>query len=314
MIYISIVLWFGFTLTSCASATSTTSEVKTNSFFNNTDIHELVRFEKRERLFNQNKILGLISIEPKAGPVNFAAKSTSYYGLNAGKAKRLINLWTHLSDFKDEKGQSKDPMKVAAGFLQSMNVSGTDAVIVSTSVYLDDAVYIESKSNHSNNIWGVFITLGIGNTISVFDLLEKPSHDLAGTINTTLITDAKLGEQVYLSLISKVSEVKVSTLHSLNIKSRKAPHNFAIGTNSDTITIASTESGKDLKYFGYNDIDYNLISKLISKAIAKSVQNYCTRIHSNEYKSQVMRTENKSANYTACNEINVQQLQKLMEQ
>jgi iron complex transport system ATP-binding protein len=91
-----------------------------------------------------------------------------------------------------------------------------------------------------------------------------------GTINIIIIIDGNLTESCMVNAVVTATEAKAASLKELDVRSRFSGE-VATGTITDSVVIACTKRGPQIKYAGTGTLLGELISKSVKMALKKAI-------------------------------------------
>jgi len=91
-----------------------------------------------------------------------------------------------------------------------------------------------------------------------------------GTINIIIIIDGNLGESCMVNAVVTATEAKAAALKELDVRSRFSGE-VATGTVTDSVVIACTKRGLQIKYAGTGTLLGELIGKSVKMALKKAI-------------------------------------------
>lgn len=171
-----------------------------------------------------------------------------------------------------------DPVTELKDYLSTIAIDSTYTVAMMTAARLEDAVFkvieLEQFSLY------VAVTAGVSNAVDVSKAYMRTDFVYTpGTINTWIFIDGNLPDSAFVQAMMTATEAKVRAIHENNIldPETKTP---ATGTSTDSILIASTQTGCFLEYAGTITPLGKVIGQAVFSATNEAIQNYLRRIGS----------------------------------
>jgi iron complex transport system ATP-binding protein len=173
-----------------------------------------------------------------------AVLSSAVVGGGEGSARDILNV--HVDDKYDGERPEDDLVAVAA----DLGVEG-GFVGLMTAAYTQFARC--AVETHGGLTVAAVVSVGLSNTSSAgvtppFCLEEDDSAPPPGTINVLLLVDGGLTPAAMVNAVITVTEAKTMTLAAWDVKTTEGDD--ASGTSTDTVVVACTGRGEDLRYAG----------------------------------------------------------------
>lgn len=164
---------------------------------------------------------------------------------------RHVNKNYHVTDAQSE----------FQNYLREKNIDDEETIGMMTAANLEDAVFETIEEADFSLL--VVVTAGLSNAV---DAANAYRHEEAfvpiGTINTWIFIDGKLSDAAFVQAIVTATEAKVKAMLEMSVKD-KVTDTLATGTSTDSIMVASTQTGTFFPYAG--------TATRLGKNIAKSV-------------------------------------------
>lgn len=113
------------------------------------------------------------------------------------------------------------------------------------------------------------VTVGLGNSTCAGITPPFLGDPQAGTINTVVILNARLTRSAMVNAVLTAAEAKTAALQSLNQKTKD--NNPTTGTSTDSIVIATTNTGELFKYAGSVSLSGWLIARAVRQGISQAI-------------------------------------------
>lgn len=149
-----------------------------------------------------------------------------------------------------------------------------DPVIFLTAVGMEFAQIVEFSIQSIPCL--LIVTAGTTNANSPLDkpqdLFPVKDEIKNGTINSILVIDTDISEQIYGNLFILLTEAKTTVLQSLGIKTSQA--NIATGTNTDAIAVGSIKNSqnKKIEWSGLATEFGHTISQVYMETLKKALE------------------------------------------
>lgn len=155
-------------------------------------------------------------------------------------------------------------------FLQKMGIDHEETIGMMTAAILEDACF-ETIEEDDFSIF-VVVTAGISNAVDASKAyLQDDSFISIGTINTWIFIDGKLSEAAFLQAMITATEAKVKALQEEEVKD-PVTKTIATGTSTDSIMIATTQTGRSFPYAGTITPIGRNIAKAVFTATKQAIQ------------------------------------------
>lgn len=120
-----------------------------------------------------------------------------------------------------------------------------------------------SESSGGIKVAGI-VTLGLGNIASAG--ITLPAQPItAGTINSIILIDAALTPSAMVNAITTATEAKVKSLADRGVK--VSGGHLGTGTSTDSIALATTGRGEEIKFAGPATLAGWLIARCVTEAM-----------------------------------------------
>ncbi|MFJ7668528.1 adenosylcobinamide amidohydrolase [Lysinibacillus sp. NPDC097195] len=164
-----------------------------------------------------------------------------------------------------------DVQQEVMDFLQREHFSPTSTVVMLTAV--PTQLYALNKYTASFGSVIVVVTAGVGNAVDVSRTHERQDTPYIGTINTWVIINGCLSEEAFFQALMTANEAKTKALQSENIRDPLSD-TIATGTATDSLLIAATQKGEEMRYGGpITDIG-KVIGKGVYETTVQAIHNY----------------------------------------
>lgn len=213
--------------------------------------------EKKERIWIDEQLLD-ISAEQIVlrSPIPLRTMSSGVVGSGTGWHETFVN--RHV----DKNYDCSDHRMEMVEYLKSYGFEPAETVGMMTAVMLEDVSYKLYKEE--NLAVFIVVTAGVGNAVDATRSAEHVLQMSPGTINTWIFVSGNMTEEAFIQSIMTATEAKARVLHELEVKD-SVTGTIATGTSTDSILIASTQSGESLEYAG----TITPLGKLIGKGVAE---------------------------------------------
>lgn len=161
-----------------------------------------------------------------------------------------------------------------AEVLADLKLSPADVAILSTGVDIDHCV-VKTEAYQELRV-SAFVTAGVESNAMRIGVDEaggverKGKFEQFGTINTILLTNARLSESAMVRAIITVTEAKTIALQDMNIRSSYNPDLQATGTGTDHVIIVSGE-GPGISYCGGHCKMGELMARAVTSATREAI-------------------------------------------
>jgi adenosylcobinamide hydrolase len=206
-------------------------------------------------------------------PFNVASSAV----LNGGiiQADHILNLRVPGKKDGTETGW-KHPGEYISNYCRAKNWKG-NTVGMMTAASMDSFRMTRSYQQGVDII--VLVTAGISNARRAGDTAEHRQMGTPatspGTINTIVITSAKMTHTAMIEAIATATEAKVAALQNLGVKSRISD-SLATGTGTDSIAIASGSGPTQIHYCGKHVLFGEILARLIIQGLHNSLNLHAT--------------------------------------
>lgn len=154
-------------------------------------------------------------------------------------------------------------------FLSNVGVDGTDALGMMTAAILEDVAITEAT--YESFKVRVFVTAGISNAVDAAKAhLRKRNEATVGTINTWVFIEGTLPDAAYVQALMTATEAKGRALAEKEILD-PVTGTLATGTSTDSVMIASSQTGTYFPYAGTITPLGQAIGKLVYDATIQAV-------------------------------------------
>ncbi|MFD2444915.1 adenosylcobinamide amidohydrolase [Bacillus sp. CGMCC 1.16607] len=179
----------------------------------------------------------------------------------------------------DKTYNCSDPITDMVNWLRDASISEYDTVGMMTAVNLNDYVLVK-ESGSGFNVMAV-VTAGVGNAVDITKAAVLGERKI-GTVNIMVFLNGNLTDGAFVNAIQSATEAKTKALADLKVLDG-ATNTIATGTSTDSIVIASTQTGDATPYAGSGTVIGRAIGTSVYKAVFESIQAYeIRRTQSNE--------------------------------
>lgn len=146
-----------------------------------------------------------------------------------------------------------------------------------TTVGMMTAASMDSLRIFREEVYGIhviaLVTCGLSNPRCAGDKADDNTIETAarnsGTINTIILTSGTLSPATMVEALVVATEAKSVALQRLGVKS-PISQNFATGTGTDAIAIASSQDTREIRYCGKHVIFGEILGRLVIDAVFSS--------------------------------------------
>ncbi|MFD2923731.1 adenosylcobinamide amidohydrolase [Halobacillus naozhouensis] len=150
-----------------------------------------------------------------------------------------------------------------------------DTLAMMTAAYLPD--YSERYFKAEGMSILILVTAGLGNAVDVVHGDKRVKEHQPGTVNTWVFIDGHLSEQAFIQGIVTATEAKTQAFSTCGIKD-PLTNTSATGTSTDSIMIASTQTGRQLEYAGPITFLGSKVGQMIYEATKEAIERYMERM------------------------------------
>lgn len=188
-----------------------------------------------------------------------AVLSTAMVGGGFLKTRYIVN--RHV-----EHGYSSmEPEKELVTYAQGIGIT-KQFVGMMTAVKTADAGYASGKKDRIRV--SAIVTAGLGNMASAG--VTRPARSArAGTINSIILIDAELTPAAMVNAITTATEAKVKFLADHGVRVNNG--HLGTGTSTDSIVLAISGRGEQVKFAGPATVAGWLIAKCVTKALIEAL-------------------------------------------
>lgn len=171
-----------------------------------------------------------------------------------------------------------EPESELRDYLTTLGFDPTYAVAMMTAARLEDAVCKTIKMEQFSLY--VVVTAGVSNAVDISKAYLRTDFVYTpGTINTWVFIDGNLPDSAFVQAMMTATEAKVRAIHENNILDPET-NTLATGTSTDSLLIASTQTGYFHEYAGTITSLGKAIGHAVFDATNEAIQNYLRRIDS----------------------------------
>lgn len=156
-------------------------------------------------------------------------------------------------------------------FLESIQESPTDTVVMMTAVDVSDAIIRYCEFEGGSLI--VAVTAGIGNATDVSQTHLMQRSPKIGTVNTWVIINGHLAEEAFLQAMMTATEAKAKAFQAENVID-PFTGTIATGTPTDSILVAATQAAAHFNYAGPVTLLGSRIGKTVFEATTEAIRCY----------------------------------------
>lgn len=150
-----------------------------------------------------------------------------------------------------------------------------DSLAMMTAAHLPD--YAVRFSTEEKVPILIVVTAGTGNAVDVVHGGNRMVNKQPGTVNSWIFIDGHLSEQAFIQGIVTATEAKTKAFSFCEIRD-SLTGTLATGTSTDSILIASTQTGKSLEYAGPITVLGSRIGKMVYAATKEAIELYLERM------------------------------------
>ncbi|PLS15017.1 ABC transporter ATP-binding protein [Bacillus sp. M6-12] len=161
-----------------------------------------------------------------------------------------------------------------SAYLRDQGFDPSETVGMMTAVKLEDVSY-ELFREESFSVF-IVVTAGTGNAVDASCSKLHEYMQTPGTINTWVFVNGSLSEEAFIQSVMTATEAKVKVMLEMNIRDR-VTGTQATGTSTDSILIASTQTGEKFQYAGTITPLGRLIGHGVYTCTAKALVKYMRR-------------------------------------
>lgn len=196
-----------------------------------------------------------------------AMLSSAVLGGGFREAGEIINVHVH----KDYDGAQ--PEEDLAAFAARRG-AGTDVVGLMTAAETQFAC-TEAASRDGLTVAAV-VSMGLSNVASAgITPPAAPQPDTPGTINAIILVDGRLAPAAMVNAVITVTEAKALALAQWDVRTQEGEP--AAGTSTDSVVVACTGAGAELRYAGPATPVGWLIARTVRAAIDRICREKCAR-------------------------------------
>ena len=196
--------------------------------------------------------------------------SSALYNGGALYADHIINL--KVDDAKKNNIEQVDyTEKAIAEYCKRLNWCGITVGMMTAAPMKSLRVLQQHKQGVSIV---VMVTSGLANARRAGDpaewrLMGAKTHEV-GTINTIILTTAKLTHAAMVEVVMVTTEAKVAALQNMHVQS-PISHELATGTGTDSIVVVGNDEGKAVDYCGKHVIFGEILATLVIRGMTASL-------------------------------------------
>ncbi|TWI54632.1 heme ABC transporter ATP-binding protein [Halalkalibacter nanhaiisediminis] len=169
-----------------------------------------------------------------------------------------------------------DPVTECKTYLHENGIDANDTLTMMTAARLEDASIIRSGPDAPAIL--VMISAGTSNAVDASMAYKLADwKTTVGTINTWVFIEGELPEAAYVQALMTVTEAKVKALHDEGIRD-PVSGTLATGTSTDSVMIASAQTGPYYEYAGTITPVGKEIARLVYEGMRTTIQHYKKRM------------------------------------
>ncbi|UOR10872.1 adenosylcobinamide amidohydrolase [Halobacillus amylolyticus] len=158
---------------------------------------------------------------------------------------------------------------------QQWGLAEHDTLAMMTAAHLPD--YSERFFQGDGVSILILVTAGLGNAVDVVHGTKRVAEHQPGTVNTWIFVDGHLSEQAFIQGIVTATEAKTQAFSRCEIKD-PLTNTAATGTSTDSIMIASTQTGIQLEYAGPITFLGSKVGQMVYEATKEAIKRYLERM------------------------------------
>ncbi|RUL55144.1 adenosylcobinamide amidohydrolase [Lysinibacillus antri] len=156
-------------------------------------------------------------------------------------------------------------------FLNERNFPLEQTIAMMTAVDMEFA-FIDCYEEGETSIV-IMVTAGLGNAVDVTKAHQYAYQPKVGTINTFIFINGNLSDEALIQALCCAVEVKTKIIHERGILDHKSG-TIATGTSTDSVCVASTQTGEFHQYAGSITKMGTLIGRGLYETMNKAVDSY----------------------------------------
>ncbi|GGB62726.1 heme ABC transporter ATP-binding protein [Fictibacillus barbaricus] len=161
-------------------------------------------------------------------------------------------------------------------YLQQRQFDPHDTIGMMTAARLEDAGVVSIQEKDFSLL--IAATAGTGNAVDAAQSWIRKEEDVTiGTINIWIFIESKLTDEAFVQAMMTATEAKSSALREHEVLD-PVTKTMATGTSTDSLCIASTQSGTHTMYAGTITLLGKAIGKGVYEAIGQAIENYRKRM------------------------------------
>lgn len=168
----------------------------------------------------------------------------------------------------------EDSFKDMCSYADQHGWNSSDTVGMMTAVMVEDAVIKEYEDGDLSIV--IAVTAGVGNAVDVSLAHKRNQKEAVGTINSWVFINGELSDEAFIQAMMTATEAKVKALQHANVKD-PITHTLATGTSTDSLLVASTQSGPFVQYAGTVTSLGKLIGRGIFECTVSAIDSYWQR-------------------------------------
>ncbi|SDM99896.1 iron complex transport system ATP-binding protein [Fictibacillus solisalsi] len=183
---------------------------------------------------------------------------------------------TFVNRHVDKNYNVNDAQKEFEDYLSSLSINPNDTVGMMTAARLQDAGMVSVDEKGVKLL--VASTVGTGNAVDAGRSWERKDQPMPiGTINIWIFMEGRLSDEAFVQAMMTATEAKAGALRDYGIKD-PVTGTPATGTSTDSVCIASTQNGKEMRYAGTITPAGKAIGKAVYQTVGIAIKNYRKRM------------------------------------
>lgn len=175
----------------------------------------------------------------------------------------------------DKSFHSNSPRDLMVEKCREWGIDAHDSLAMMTAAHLPDYAVRFCKEEEVSIL--IVVTAGTGNAVDVVHGGNRMLNEQPGTVNTWIFIDGNLSEQSFIQGIITATEAKTKAFSICGIKD-PLTGTPATGTSTDSILIASTQTGKELEYAGPITFLGSRIGEMVYEATKEAIEHHIARM------------------------------------
>jgi len=160
-------------------------------------------------------------------------------------------------------------------FLEEREFDFHDTIGMMTAARLEDAGMAQIQEKDFSLL--IAVTVGTGNAVDAAQSWTRKEKAAIGTINIWIFIEGVLTDEAFVQTMMTATEAKTSALREYNVRDPFSK-TIATGTSTDSICIASTQSGAYMMYAGTITPLGKAVGRGVFEATGQAIENYRERM------------------------------------